>query len=157
MNKIKKAGIIGGAVAGGLIGGTVGMLGHITKIKFLEELGDNIIDSTILTGEIAGNVASGATNLVVGGVGRSSQKLDEGKEDLRDAFGQVAGNFVNNAKTVIGNSGEMIEGVRTGDGKKILNGAKTLGKIAAIGAITVGAIKLSPDKEEPEKEHKVKE
>jgi len=36
------------------------------------------------------------------------------------------------------------------DGKKILNGAKTMGKIAAVGFITVGAIKVKSHKEEAE-------
>jgi len=152
MDNIKKAGIIGGAVAGGIIGGAVGILGRVTKIKVLEELGDNIVDSTILTGQIAGDVVSGAAGLVLGGLKGDIEEVKEGAGDLKDAGGKVIDNFVNNAKTVIDNSGEILEGVKNRDGQRILNGAKTLGKIAAIGAITVGAIKVSSLAEKEEKE-----
>jgi hypothetical protein len=37
--------------------------------------------------------------------------------------------------------------VKQRDGKKILNGAKTMGKIVAVGFITVGAIKVKSHKE----------
>ncbi len=152
MNNIKKVGIIGGAVVGGVIGGAVGIVGRVVKSKFLEELGDSIVDSTILTGQIAGNAVSGATKVVAGGVRGSAEEMNDGKNDLMDAGGQVVNNFVSNTKTVINNSGEIFEGVKTHDGKKILNGAKTLGKIAVIGAVTVGAIKLSSEKDEKKDE-----
>ena len=148
MNKIKKGAIIGGAVVGGVIGGTISVIGHMAKSKFVEGLGESIVDSTILTGQIAGSAVSGAAQVVSGGLRGRAKDVSEGKQDLLNAGGQVVGNFVSNAKTVIDNSGEIVEGVKTGDGRKILNGAKTLGKIAAIGAITVGAIKLAPEKEE---------
>ena len=64
MDFIKKTAIIGGAVVGGIVGGTISIIGHVTKIKVLDELGDSIIDSTILTGQIAGQAVSGATDMV---------------------------------------------------------------------------------------------
>ena len=146
--KIKKAGIISGAIVGGVLGGTVSVVGHVARSKFLEELGDSIIDSTILTGQIAGSAVSGAAQLVTGGVKRNAVDISEGKQDLKDAGGQVIDNFVTNAKTMIDNSGDILDGVRTGNGRKILRGAKTLGKFAVIGAVTVGAVKLAPEKKE---------
>lgn len=145
MDNIKKAGIIGGAVVGGVIGGTISVIGHLAHNKFLDDLGGSIVDSTILTGQIAGQAASGATDLVVGSLKHKPRNIRNGKEDLFNAGGKVVDNFVTNAKTVIENSGEIIDGVREKDKRKILNGAKTLGKIVAIGTITVGAIKLTPD------------
>ena len=60
MDIIKKTAIIGGAVVGGLIGGAVSIAGHLAKNKFVDELGGNIVDSAILTGSIAGQIANGA-------------------------------------------------------------------------------------------------
>ncbi len=60
-------------------------------------------------------------------------------------------NFVDNVKTVVDNSGEIIDGVKEKDNRKIIRGAKTLVKVVAIGAITVGAIKIKKE-EDPEKE-----
>ena len=145
MNNIKKAGIITGAVVGGVIGGTISVIGKVTKKKFIDELGESVVDSTILTGGIAGEIASGTTHLISGTIQQQQEKLEEGKTELKSAGSQVVQNFVNNVKTVVDNSGEILEGVKEKDGKKILRGTKTLAKVVAVGAITVGAIKIKPE------------
>lgn len=144
MDLIKKAAIIGGAAVGTVIGGTLSIIGHVTKVKFLDELGESIVDSTILTGQIAGQAVSGAADLVAGGLGKKPRLLRRGRDDLLGAGGRILKNYVNNAKLIFSNSGEILEGIKTRDGRKILNGAKTMGKIAAVGFITVGAIKVKP-------------
>lgn len=151
MNNIKKAGIITGAVVGGAIGGTISFIGKMTNQKFIDELGESVVDSTILTGGIAGEVASGATNVISGKIQNRSLKVEEGKEDLKSAGSQVVQNFVNNVQTVVDNGGEILEGVRENDKKKIIRGAKTLAKVVAVGAITVGTIKIKPEENENDK------
>jgi len=153
MNNIKKAGIITGAVVGGAIGGTISFVGKMTKQKFIDELGESVVDSTILTGGIAGDIASGTTNVISGKIKKSNRKVKEGKDELKSAGNQVVQNFVNNVQTVVDNSGEILEGVKEKDSRKILRGAKTLAKVVAVGAITVGTIKIKPE----EKEDAVKE
>ncbi len=148
MNNIKKAGIITGAVVGGAIGGTISFVGKMTNQKFIDELGESVIDSTILTGGIAGDIASGTTNVISGKIKKSNRKVEEGKDELKSAGNQVVQNFVNNVQTVVDNSGEILEGVKEKDSRKIMRGAKTLVKVVAVGAITVGAIKIKPDNEE---------
>jgi len=152
MNKIKKAGIITGAVVGGAIGGTLSVIGKVTKKKFLDELGESVVDSTILTGQIAGDIASGATNVISGKIQKSERRVKKGKKELKAAGTQVVGNFIHNVKTIADNSGEILEGVKEKDHKKILRGVKTLAKVAAVGAITVGAIKVKPEEEKQEQE-----
>lgn len=152
MNKIKKAGIVTGAVVGGVIGGTISFIGKVSNQKFIDELGESVVDSTIMTGGIAGDVASGATNVISGKINKSHRKVKEGKEELVSAGTQVVDNFVGNIKTVVDNSGEIIEGVKEKNSKKILHGAKTLAKVAAVGAITVGTIKIKPEAESPDSE-----
>lgn len=148
MNNIKKAGIITGAVVGGVIGGTISFIGKVSNQKFIDELGENVVDSTILTGGIAGEIASGATNVISGKIKKSRRKVEEGKDDLKSAGSQVVNNFVDNVKTVVDNSGEIIDGVKEKNSKKIIRGAKTLVKVVAIGAITVGAIKIKPEEKD---------
>lgn len=145
VNNIKKAGIITGAVIGGAIGGTISLVGKMTNQKFIDELGESVVDSTILTGGIAGDIASGATNVISGKIQRSNRKVEEGKGELKSAGGQVVNNFVDNVHTVVDNSGEIIEGVKEKDRKKIVRGAKTLAKVVAVGAITVGTIKVKQE------------
>ena len=147
MNNIKKAGIITGAVVGGAIGGTISFIGKMTNQKFIDELGESVVDSTILTGGIAGEIASGTTNVISGKVQNSRRRVEEGKGELKSAGTQVVGNFVNNVQTVVDNSGEILEGVKKKDTKKIIRGAKTLAKVVAVGAITVGVIKVKPETE----------
>ena len=148
MNNIKKAGIITGAVVGGVIGGTISFIGKMANQKFIDDLGESVVDSTIMTGGIAGDIASGTTNVISGKINKSDRKVKEGKEELVSAGTQVVDNFVNNIKTVVDNSGEIIEGVKEKDKKKIIHGAKTLAKVAAVGAITVGTIKIKEEKSE---------
>jgi hypothetical protein len=148
MDVIKKASIIGGAVIGGIIGGTVSIVGHVTKNKFVDELGENIVDSTILTGSIAGQIASGAADMIVGSIQKEPEHIDVGKEDLKSGGRKIINNYVTNAKLILNNSGDIVKGVKNRDIKRVLNGAKTLGKMAAIGAITVGAIKIDPGNNE---------
>lgn len=157
MNNIKKAGIITGAVIGGTIGGTLSVIGKVTKKKFIDELGESVVDSTILTGGIAGDIASGATNVISGKIQKSRRKIEKGKGELKDAGTKVVGNFVHNVKTIADNSGEILEGVKEKDHKKILRGAKTLAKVAAVGAITVGVIKVKPEEEEQEEQQQQEE
>ena len=158
MNNIKKAGIITGAVVGGVIGGAISVIGKVTHKKFIDDLGESVVDSTILTGGIAGDIASGTTHVITGKIKKKKDKVEEGKEELVSAGTQVVQNFTNNVKTVVDNSGEIIAGVKERDTKKIVRGAKTLAKVAAVGAITVGAIKIKPEEEsaKPEKEESAK-
>ncbi len=156
MNNIKKAGILTGAVVGGAIGGTISFIGKMTKQTFIDELGESIVDSTLLTGGIAGSIASGATNVISGKIQNSNCKMEEGKEDLKSAGNQVVQNFVDNIQTVVGNSGVIIEGVKEKDRKKVVRGAKTLVKVVAVGAITVGAVKVKPEEKKKESSEKKK-
>jgi len=148
MNKIKRTGIIAGAVVGGTIGGAISLVGKLTGQKFIDELGESVVDSTIMTGGIAGDIASGATNMVSGTIQKSSRKVEEGKDELKSAGTQVVHNFVNNVQTVVDNSGEILEGVKEKDRRKVVRGVKTLAKVAAVGAITVGTIKIKQEEEE---------
>lgn len=165
MKPIKKAGIIIGATIGGVVGGAVSVVGHVTKIKFLDDLGNSIVDSTILTGEITGEAASGVMHLAAGGAEalgefmevekansrKKRRHLKAAKRDLKDAGGAVLGNAFTNVKIVAKTSGGIAKGIKEGDKAKVLKGVKTLGKMATIGAITVGAIKIDPEEDAPKK------
>jgi len=150
VDKIKKAGIITGAVVGGVIGGTVSVIGKVTHKKFIDELGESIIDSTIMTGEVAGNVASGAANIISGAVGKDAEKFEEGKKTLKSTGGIIVGNLVTNAKAVVSHSGEIIKGAKEKDSKKVVMATKSLIKFAAVGAITVGVMKIKEESPEDE-------
>ncbi|MBE6035680.1 MAG: hypothetical protein E7222_13425 [Clostridiales bacterium] len=145
MDSLKKAGIIAGAAVGGVIGGTLSVVGKVADIKIIDSIGSSIIDSTIYTGSIAGDIASGTTEVITGKITKNPDKVGEGVQDLKEGGSKVVGNFVNNFKLVASNSGEILEGVKARDTEKIKHGAKTLAKVAAVGIMTVGAIKIDEE------------
>lgn len=142
MGKIKKTGVCAGIVVGGLIGGTVSMIGKMADKNIIDQLGENIMDSTILTGEIVGEMASGATHVVAGTVKKEPQKVKKGKKELETAGGLVVENVITNVKNVAEQSGEILEGVKAKDKQRVAKGLRTLVKMAAVGILTVGAIKV---------------
>jgi hypothetical protein len=148
MKAVKKAGIITGAVLGGIVGGTVSVIGKVSKKKFVDELGESIIDSSILTGELYGGLASGATEVISGKIKKDQKKVGEGIEDIKDSGGAIVGNIINSTMTVINNSGEVVDGIKKRDGKKIIRGAKSLAKYAAVSTITVGSMKIKQSEDD---------
>lgn len=145
MDILKKAGIMGGAVIGGVVGGTFSVVGEISKVKILDEIGASIIDSSITTGAIAGDLASGTTDIVVGKLAKNPKRIYRGKKDLKCGGGKIINNFCENLKLTIDNGGEIIKGVKAADKERTLTGVKTFAKMAAVGFITTGAVKVSAD------------
>ena len=158
MEKLKKAAILGGAIVGGAIGGSCSFIGKLSKVKFLDELGDAIIDSTLLTSTIAGEIASGTLETAAGALRKNKIQKSRGIRDLKSGGGRVFQNWKDNFYVLKDNSGEIVGGIKEKDGRRVLNGAKTLGKVAAIGFITVGAVevgssaKTKADNEKPNDE-----
>jgi len=148
MNKLRKAGVITGAVVGGVIGGTLSVIGKVSKVKIIDDIGESVVDSTILTGSIAGTLASGAADLVSGAIQKDEEKITEGANELKDTGAQVVGNFIGNVKLVAGSGKEIASGVRHKNIKKIKSGVKSLAKVASVGFLTVGAIKIKPSEKE---------
>ena len=148
MDKIKKTGILTGAVVGGLIGGTLSVIGKVTKIKIIDDIGESVVDSTILTGTIAGNLASGTTDLVTGKLQHDEALVNDGVTDIKDTGHKVVNNFVGNVKLVTRSGGEILSGVKQKNLQKTIGGMKSLVKVVTVGVLTVGAIKIKEDEKE---------
>lgn len=145
MKVVKKTGIVAGAVVGGIIGGAVSVIGRVSNKKIVDNVGESVVDSLIYFGGIAGNLASGATDVLVGNIREDIQQVDEGIDDLKDGGKMLVGNWVHNAKLIIGETGEVVKGAVHRDPEAVKDGLKTIGQIAAVGAMTVGAIRLKQD------------
>lgn len=145
MDKIKKTGILAGAVVGGLIGGTLSVIGKVTKIKIIDDIGESVVDSTILTGSIAGNLASGTTDLLSGKIKHDEPLAKAGVTDIKDTGQKVVTNFVGNVKLVARSGGEILSGVKQKNLHKTIGGIKSLVKVVSVGVLTVGAIKIKED------------
>ena len=145
MDKIKKTGILTGAVVGGLIGGTLSVIGKVAKIKIIDDIGESVVDSTILTGTIAGNLASGTTDLLTGKIQHDETLMKEGVTDIKDTGHKVVSNFVGNFKLVAKSGGEILGGVKQKNLHQVTGGVKSLVKVVSVGLLTVGAIKIKED------------
>jgi|SRR5665648_926101 len=145
MDLIKKAGILTGAVVGGVIGGTLSVIGKVAKIKIIDDIGESVVDSTILTGTIAGNLASGTTDLLTGKIQHNDTLMKEGVTDIKDTGHKVVTNFVGNFKLVTKSGGQILSGVKQRNRHKVVGGVKSLVKVVSVGVLTVGAIKVKED------------
>ncbi|MFA7661776.1 MAG: hypothetical protein WCX59_03065, partial [Anaerovoracaceae bacterium] len=110
MKVVKKTGIVAGAVVGGVIGGAVSVIGRVSNKKIVDNVGESVVDSLIYFGGIAGNLASGATDVLVGNIREDIQQVDEGIDDLKDGGKMLVGHWVHNAKLIIGETGEVVKG-----------------------------------------------
>jgi hypothetical protein len=148
MEKLRKGIVLASAAAGGIVGGGISLLGKLTRLPLVDELGESIVDSALYTGRVAGNIASGATDIVAGGLSGNTEKLRAGAEDIKTGGVQIASGLVDNVKTVAEHSGDILLGVRDGDGKRVARGAKTLLKVIAVSAVTVGIVRVREPKYE---------
>ncbi len=148
MDKIKKTGILTGAIVGGVVGGAISIIGKVAKIKIIDDIGESVVDSTILTGTIAGNLASGTTDLLAGKIQNDQHLVKEGVADLKDTGNKVINNFIGNVKLVANSGGEILSGVKKKDLHKTAGGVKSLIKVVTVGLLTVGAIKIKEDGKE---------
>lgn len=147
MKKLKQAGVLAGAVMGGVIGGTVSFVGKVIRQPEIDQLGENIVDSAILTGEIAGHTMSGAVDVVAGTVKRDKAAVKAGGHDLKKAGVAVGKNLAANASVALMEAESIYLGVKTGDKARVVKGLKTMGKMAAIEFLTVGAIRMDDTRE----------
>lgn len=145
MKILKKTGIVAGAIVGGIIGGTISVIGKVADKKLVDNVGESVTDSLIYFGGIAGNVASGAADVALGNMLKSTTMVDGGIDDLKDGGKMLIGNWLHNAKLVLGESGQIAKGIVHRDKPAIKDGIKTIGQIAVVGALTVGAIRLKQE------------
>lgn len=151
MKKLKQAGVIAGAAMGGVMGGAVSFVGKVIRNDEIDQLGENIMDSAILTGEIAGHAMSGAADVVTGAVKRDKRIIKAGGRDLKKAGVAVGKNVMANASVILMETGNVVVGVKTGDTARVVRGLKTMGKMAAIEFLTVGAIKMDDTNDKNER------
>ena len=148
MDLLKKSGIIAGAVVGGVVGGSISLVGKLSRKEVIDDIGSSITSSSILTGEMAGKLASGAVDAASGKITKNPAKTSEGLDDLKGCGKQVVGNFTENFRYLAGSGKEIAGGVVHKDREKAIESAKNLAKWLVVGAITVGAIKMTSAKEE---------
>ena len=152
MDSLKKTGIIAGAVVGGVVGGGISLIGKLSNIKVVDDVGSSVVSSSILMGGLTGEVASGTVDAVSGKITKNPSKTKEGLDELKGTGKQLVNNFVENVRYIADSGSEITTGIKEKDRGKVVKSAKKFAKWAAVGTITVGVIKIVDSEEAPKEE-----
>ena len=143
MDSLKKTGIIAGAVVGGVVGGGISLVGKLSRVKTIDDVGASVVSSSILMGGLTGEIASGTALAVSGKVTKNPSKTKEGLGELKGVGKQMVNNIVENVSYIADAGSEITTGILQKDKKRVVKSAKRFAKWVAVGAITVGVVKMA--------------
>lgn len=127
-----------GQIAGGVVGGTINLVGELTDSKALKEIGEGVFHASSKAGETLGTFASGAVDAVGGIISKDDLQIENGFSDMgsavHDTYQGVKAGVIN----VIDNGGKVIEGLKNDDFESVKQGGTNLLKTAAIATFAVG-------------------
>lgn len=129
-----------GTVLGGVIGGPIQIVGELSGIEVLEDIGSGVRKASTFAGDTFGTFTEGTVNTISGIVQDDVAKRDEGLNGMGEAVGRTAMGAIHTAKTAVVNGGEIIGGALDGDMDSVKNGAKGLLTTVAVGALAIGVI-----------------
>lgn len=142
MNAIREVGKWAGAVTGKVLGGTVRVAGELVHSPYIKEIGDSVEHVTAASGDILGQAAGGLWEIGAGLVQKNEPRTREGFGELSQAVGDTVDGVGRGVEYILDNGREMISGLQEGDRERLKQGAKNLGKMAAVGALAIGVIEL---------------
>jgi len=142
MGFLRGVGKYSGKAAGFVIGGAVNVVGDITGIKFLNEVGDGVKSASEFAGDTLGQAADGAWNTASGFIQNDEDKRDRGLSDMGDSVTRTAKGVYQTAKHTYVNGKDVYTGLKMDDEALIKSGISGIAKTVAIGVLAVGAIDL---------------
>lgn len=142
MGFLKELGSFVGDVAGGIVGGTVNVIGELTGSEFIEEIGDGIKKASSFAGEKLGEAASGTWDVAAGIITQDEGQLNTGLGDMGKAVGDTAKAAGHTICNVVENGANVVGGIVDGDTSRLKDGAKGLVKFGVVGALSFGVIDL---------------
>ncbi|MBO0588414.1 hypothetical protein [Sporosarcina sp. E16_8] len=142
MGFLKGLGSFVGEVAGGIVGGTVNVIGELTGSEFIEEIGDGIKKASSFAGEKLGEAASGTWDVAAGIITQDEQQLNAGLGDMGKAVGDTAKAAVHTIFNVAENGVNVVGGIVDGDTSRLKDGAKGLVKFSVVTGLAFGMIDL---------------
>ena len=137
MGFIKELGTIAGSIAGAAIGLPVYLAGEVVNSDFLREVSDGVFYASKRTGELVGNVAEGATEIVYGTATKDTTMQSEGFNKVVDSGVTYVGGVVTGVGRMAVNGVETIGAILDGDTEKAIKVGKEVAKTVAIGALAV--------------------
>jgi hypothetical protein len=152
MDSLKKTGVIVGAVFGGVIGGSISLVGKLTNVKVIDDVGSSVVSSSLLMGRIVGDVASGTADTVFGKIRKDEAQVKEGLEDIKGTGKKLVNNVVENVAYLAASGHEIASSIKAKDKPRAVRSAKRLVKWVAVGTITVGVIKMEDSGQSSQKQ-----
>jgi hypothetical protein len=140
MSIIRGIGKYAGKAAGLVIGGPIQIIGEFTGVELIEDIGKGVRTASEFAGDTAGQVVSGAVDTVSGIINEDPTIRDKGLSEMGSAVGRTAKGIVVTVKGAVNNGGEVIGGFIDGDNNRIKQGASSLLKTVAVGALAVGVV-----------------
>jgi hypothetical protein len=129
-----------GKAAGFVVGKPIEIIGEVTGIDLIEDVGKGVQKASEFAGDTAGQVVSGAVSTVSGMINEDPLKRDKGLGEMGNAVSRTAKGVVVTAKNAIHDGGDVIGGFMDGDHARIKKGASNLAITVAVGALAVGVI-----------------
>lgn len=142
MSFLKGLGQVAGEVTGKVIGGSVRVVGEITRSPFVKEIGDSVEKASIMAGTTAGNLASGVYDTTAGLITSNEEQSHNGMKDIGGALSTTAKGMVGAVKYTYANGKEVVQGLSEEDYEKVKEGAKGLIKVAAVTTLAVGVLDI---------------
>ncbi len=129
-----------GTAAGVVVGGPIQLVGELTGIQLVEDIGEGVRKASSNAGDTIGQVADGAYNTVSGMVQDDEEKRNCGLKDMGNAVEKTAKGVYYTAKNTIHNGTDVIGGLVDGDPIRVKSGASSIVKTVAVGALAIGVI-----------------
>ncbi|MEH7235360.1 HNH endonuclease [Bacillus sp. JJ1562] len=129
-----------GTVAGGVIGGGIKIVGRAVKSEWVEEVGDGVKQASTIALDNAGQFVDGAVRGTYGVLKKDEIAKQEGFYDLKDSTGRTLKGIGSAVSYTVKSAGTTIDGIKTGNNEKTLQGVKNIGKVAVISTLAVGVV-----------------
>ena len=142
MGFLKNLGSIVGKVAGGTVGGGIEIAGILVDSNFVQEVGQGVYQSTVVSTETLGSLADGAITAVYGIVTEDEKRIKEGFSEAGNAVKTTVNGVGRTIAYTANGVGEVCNGVANNDLKMAGQGVRKVAKIVAISTLAVGITEL---------------
>ncbi|MBO1307432.1 hypothetical protein JZO70_14745 [Enterococcus sp. 669A] len=132
----KEIGEAVGAVRGGIISGVANVAAELTDSDDLREISKVTFERNKAVGKVIGQTLDGVANTTVGTIGKQRIRRDDGLEDLTEALETTKDGVINTINFTTKQVGEVLDGVKVNDSKKVASSAKKLAKESVVGFLT---------------------
>lgn len=133
-------GNVAGTLVGGVVGGTVSLVGDIVDSNTIREIGQGAYKVTANTGKQLGRMADGAAKCVGGIITEDKNKTSAGAKEMMDTASEVVKQTGKGIASTVSMGLEGVDAILDGDEKKAVDIGKKFVKGAAIGILSVGVL-----------------